>query len=181
MKSGLHAVFCAFCRQPRRRESRRSIGLAHLGLCASAAFFLSFVIFQEIDPRGILIFCVFFILTEIFVRLRWRLAVACPYCHFDAITYKKDPSRALQQVKTRLEEVKSDPEMAFSPRNPYKTLPKLKVKKETQEWLETQRVALKALEASRSGGAPAELGPAGDVPGVPTPAGDDPYAALPEV
>ena len=68
-----------------------------------------FAIFQEFDPRVMLIFVAFLATAEIFVQIRWRLTIVCKYCGFDPVTYVKDTEKAVARVKLRLDQRQKDP------------------------------------------------------------------------
>lgn len=69
-----------------------------------------FAVFQEFDPRVLLIFVAFMAVAEIFVQIRWRLNIVCPECGFDPALYAKDPEKAVQKVKLSLERRAADPQ-----------------------------------------------------------------------
>ena len=66
-------------------------------------------IWQEFDPRVMLIFVVFLAIAEIFVQIRWRMTIACPLCGFDPVLYMKDSALAVEKVQIRLQKRKEDP------------------------------------------------------------------------
>lgn len=51
---------------------------------------------------------------EIVVHFRWRLALTCPHCGFDPVTYKKNPQLAALRVKEHLEFRKNSPRALLS-------------------------------------------------------------------
>jgi hypothetical protein len=79
-----------------------------------AAIVFMFMIWQEIDPRAIIIFVIFIGLSEAFVKIRWRLSLVCGVCGFDPVLYLKDQESAAQQVKVKLKARKEDPKYLFS-------------------------------------------------------------------
>lgn len=74
-----------------------------------AAVVIMFAIWQEYDPRAIVVFVICLATSEIFVQIRWRLAVVCRTCGFDPILYVKDPAAASAKVKLQLDRRKEDP------------------------------------------------------------------------
>ncbi len=68
-----------------------------------------FAIFQEFDPRVMLIFVAFLALAETFVQLRWRMTMTCKFCGFDPVLYLKDTEKAVAKVKIRLDQRQKDP------------------------------------------------------------------------
>lgn len=79
------------------------------------AVVLTYLIFQEFDPRGIFIFLAFAILGEVFVKFRWRMNIVCNQCGFDPALYAKDTELAVQKVKAFLAQRKEDPAMLLKP------------------------------------------------------------------
>lgn len=72
-------------------------------------------IWQRLEPRGILIFIVVQVCTEIVVHFRWRLSITCKHCGFDPVIYLKDQNRAAEKVKNYLERRKLDPRFLLAP------------------------------------------------------------------
>jgi hypothetical protein len=106
--------FCAFCRSPRLVYVKKHVSLLDIALSVAAALLVSFIVFQDFDPRAVVFFAVGLGVTEMFIIFRWRLSIACPHCGFDPVTYKKMPDRALTRVKAHLKERREDPLSAFS-------------------------------------------------------------------
>jgi hypothetical protein len=93
--------------------------------------------FRGFDPRGILIFIGFMVVTEIFLQVRWRLSLTCRFCGFDPILYSKDISAAVAKVQRRLDERKNDPSaLLMAPLN----LPKQKRQKIEKETLREEAI-----------------------------------------
>jgi hypothetical protein len=101
--------YCAFCKTPRRIYRKKNINLFNVSAAALTAVVVMFAIWQEFDPRAIIVFVICLAIAEAFVKLRWRLSVACPQCGFDPLLYIKNPEVAAVKVKTRLEQRKEDP------------------------------------------------------------------------
>ena len=68
-----------------------------------------FIVFQEADPRALLLFVAFLAVSETFVQIRWRLTIACKYCGFDPVLYLKDTAKAVAKVKMHLDQRKFNP------------------------------------------------------------------------
>ncbi|MBX3040787.1 MAG: hypothetical protein KF789_08795, partial [Bdellovibrionaceae bacterium] len=66
------------------------------------------------DARVFIIFVCFLAISEYFVQIRWRLSVVCRACGFDPVLYVKDPKRAAQLVKQRLDDRKEDASLALA-------------------------------------------------------------------
>ena len=56
-------------------------------------------------------FFISIVCAEIFVKVRFRLALQCRTCGFDPVVYIKNPQLACNDVKKVLERRKSDPTM----------------------------------------------------------------------
>lgn len=83
-----------------------------MNLIASAMTALVFMLatWQAFDPRVIVVFVVCLGVSEVFVKIRWRLSIVCKQCGFDPVLYLKAPDAAAQKVKTQLEKRKEDPQ-----------------------------------------------------------------------
>lgn len=101
-------------------------------------------IWQDFDPRVILIFVLFVAIAEIFVQVRWRMTIACPLCGFDPVLYLKDSVKAVDKVKIRLEQRRKDPASLLA-----KPLRLPKISKEKSELLEKAQLGQKGSLVSR--------------------------------
>lgn len=106
--------FCAFCKSPRRIYRKRNIGITNILGSALAAVVLMFVIWQQYDPRVMIVFVVCAAISEVFVKIRWRLSVVCRVCGFDPVLYLKQPEEAANKVKMQLDLRKQDPKYLLS-------------------------------------------------------------------
>jgi len=68
-----------------------------------------YLLFQTLDPRGLIVWVAFLAVAETFVKLRWRMTIACRRCGFDPVLYMKDTQLAVEKVKTHIEKRKLDP------------------------------------------------------------------------
>ncbi len=107
--------FCAFCRSERVVYRKRHVSAFDVALSAVASLLMSFIIWQDFDPRLIMFFVVSIIAAEVFVLVRRRFSIACPHCGFDPILYKKKPELAAQRVKAHYGERMEDPMSIFAP------------------------------------------------------------------
>lgn len=103
-------IYCAFCRTPHQIYKTKSLGLRHVFLSAIASVCLSFIVWQEYNPKSLLFFVVGLMLAEVFCRLRWRMHLACKACGFDPVIYRREPARAAELVKVHLKNRESDPQ-----------------------------------------------------------------------
>ncbi len=76
---------------------------------AMAAVVFMFAMWQQYDPRAIIAFVVCLAISEVFVKIRWRLAVVCRQCGFDPVMYLKKPEEAVAKVREQLNTRKQDP------------------------------------------------------------------------
>lgn len=77
---------------------------------ALASVVIMFLIWQQYDPRVMIVFVVCLAISETFVKLRWRLSVVCRQCGFDPILYIKNPDQAAGKVREQLELRKQSPQ-----------------------------------------------------------------------
>lgn len=104
-----HNCYCAFCKSPRRVARKRNINLWNIVASALVAGVLMIVFWQGYDPRVFIFFAFNLAIAEMFLQFRWRLSIPCRACGFDPVLYLKDPERAAERVKLRLDERKQDP------------------------------------------------------------------------
>lgn len=104
-----HNCFCAFCKSPRRIYRKRSISFMNIIGSALASVVVMFLLWQQYDPRVMIAFVVCLAISEVFVKIRWRLSVVCRACGFDPVLYLKDPGAAAAKVKDQLDIRKQDP------------------------------------------------------------------------
>ena len=109
-----NSCYCAFCRSQRRVYRKKNIHLTDIAGAALGAAVVMFAIWQEFDPRVVLIFVFFLAIAEIFVQIRWRLTISCKHCGFDPVLYTKDPQKAADKVSAFLESRKQDPHFLLS-------------------------------------------------------------------
>lgn len=67
-----------------------------------ASVIVMFALWQQFDPRVIIVFVVCMGISEVFVKLRWRMAIPCRQCGFDPVLYVKNPELAVEKVKDQL-------------------------------------------------------------------------------
>jgi hypothetical protein len=101
--------FCAFCKSPRKIYAQKRVGLVNVLASALGAGIGMYLLFREFDPRVFMIFVVLLAISEVFVQLRWRIAMTCRQCGFDPVLYLKDVNAAVAKVQKRLAERKEDP------------------------------------------------------------------------
>lgn len=126
-------VFCAFCRLERTVYTKKSVDWTNVLVAFIISIFLMYGIWQQPDGRVALLFAFFLATAEIFVRLRWRLSLPCPHCHFDPVTYKNDKELAMVRVKARLDDLKQSGGHLLKQNNPFSQLPVVRYNPETNE------------------------------------------------
>lgn len=109
-----HNCYCAFCKSQRRIYRKKNISFINIIASALASVVLMFAIWQEYDPRVMIVFVVCLAISEVFIKIRWRLSVVCRQCGFDPILYIKDAELAVQKVKVQLDLRKQDPKYLLS-------------------------------------------------------------------
>lgn len=101
--------YCAFCRSPRRLYVKKHVDMTNVLALIFLAVAVTAGVWGGPDPRGLLLFCVFVGIGEIFIYLRWRASLICRMCGFDPIVYKKSPSEAAKRVNTFFREQAENP------------------------------------------------------------------------
>lgn len=115
MKHVSERCFCAFCRSERSVYRKRHVSIIDVALAFFTSLLISFIAWQDIDPRFVVFFALALGIAELFIVLRWRLSIACPKCGFDPVLYKKKPDLAAARVKVFYKARMEDPLSAFSP------------------------------------------------------------------
>lgn len=101
--------YCAFCKTPRRIYRKKNISFMNVIASALASVVVMFALWQEYDPRVMVVWVICLAISEIFIKIRWRLSVVCRQCGFDPVLYTKQPELAAQKVKEQLELRRQDP------------------------------------------------------------------------
>ncbi len=109
-----HNCYCAFCKSPRRIYRKKNISFLNIIGSALAGVVFMFALWQQYDPRAIIAFVVCLAISEVFVKIRWRLSVVCRQCGFDPVLYLKDPEAAAAKVKDQLVVRQQDPKYLLS-------------------------------------------------------------------
>ncbi len=106
--------YCAFCKTPRRVYLKKHVDLTNVvaAMLLSAAVTLTYA--GQVDPRGLVLFCVIIGVSELMVYLRWRIAVVCKMCGFDPVIYKRSPAAAAFRVREFFEQQVENPRFQLS-------------------------------------------------------------------
>lgn len=115
MPKGSRKCFCAFCRSERTVYRKRHVSAFDVFLSVVVSLLLSFIVWQDFDPRLAIFFVASVAVSELFVVFRWRFSIACPKCGFDPVLYKKNPELAALRVKAYYGERMEDPMSIFAP------------------------------------------------------------------
>jgi hypothetical protein len=107
--------YCAFCRSERIVYKKKHVSAVDAGMALFATVLLSFLIWQDFDPRSVFLFVISLGLAEFFIIFRWRLSIACPHCGFDPVVYKKNRQMAADRVKAHMSQRREDPLWLFNP------------------------------------------------------------------
>lgn len=106
--------YCAFCKSPRRIYKKKNISLMNFLASAMTAIVIMLGLWQQFDPRVVIVFIVCLAISEVFVQIRWRLSVACRQCGFDPVLYVRDQEGAAAKVKAHLDRRKEQPQYLLS-------------------------------------------------------------------
>jgi hypothetical protein len=111
-----NSCYCAFCKNPRKLYIKKNIDFSHILASLLLSLVLMFVIWHDFDPRFLALFVSFLFAAEIFVHLRWRVALVCRHCGFDPALYLKNPEKTVEKVKLHLERRKVETDFLLSPK-----------------------------------------------------------------
>ncbi|MBX9767068.1 MAG: hypothetical protein K2X47_07350 [Bdellovibrionales bacterium] len=101
--------FCAFCKSPRPGAVENGIRWNSILSAILFSVFLSFLIWEELDPRALPLFIVLVMALEFASQIHWKSKIICPHCGFDPVLYVKNQGLAAEKVKEHLERRKQNP------------------------------------------------------------------------
>jgi hypothetical protein len=130
MGSLTQKIYCAFCRLERRVYVKKSISWTNVVLSFFAASLLMFSIWQRLEARMVIFFVIFLAVSEVFVRLRWRMSMPCPHCGFDPVLYKTDREETVRKVTEHLAQLKKSGSYLLKSQSPFENLPSRKAQPE---------------------------------------------------
>jgi hypothetical protein len=107
--------FCAFCKTPRRVYKTKFLGILSIFALAGFSVLLTYVIWDSLDLRGVILFTLFLFVGELFSQVKWRQSMICVNCGFDLILYKKSPERAGEKIKDFMFMRSDRPEFLLKP------------------------------------------------------------------
>jgi hypothetical protein len=116
-------VYCAFCRLQRNVYTKKHVDWTNVAWAFFVALVLMVAIWGEFEPKFLVFFAIFVSAAEVFVHLRWRMALPCSHCGFDPLLYKVDREKAAQKVKFNLEKIRASGQFMLRKNNPFEHLP----------------------------------------------------------
>lgn len=127
--------FCAFCKTPRKVYKSKYLSVISIVGLVGLSLVLSEVIWNSLDPRGLVILGIMMLVGELFSQAKWRQSMICTNCGFDLITFKKNPELAGMKIKEFLEQRSSRPEFLLkrSPQIPKQTMTQQSIKESKQK------------------------------------------------
>lgn len=108
------SFYCAFCKSPRKAFLRKNVTFVEILFCIVASSLVSLMFWQTIDLRLVAVLFIFLGFAEVFLQIKWRLSVVCPYCGFDPVLFKSDKDKAAQRIKIHMERRKRNPQVLLS-------------------------------------------------------------------
>ncbi len=113
--SRLHTrCFCAFCKAERRIYTKKHVGLTNVLAAVLLSSAVTFVYWGELDPRGLMLFGLMILGSEVLIYLRWRTSLVCSLCGFDPLIYKRSPAEAAERVRAFYKTSSEDPNFLLS-------------------------------------------------------------------
>ena len=106
--------YCAFCKTSRRVYLKKHVDLTNVVAAILLSAVVTLAYFGQVDPRGLVLFCVIAVVSELMVYLRWRMAVVCTMCGFDPVIYKRSPAQAALRVREFFEQQIDNPRFQLS-------------------------------------------------------------------
>lgn len=119
-------VYCAFCRLQRNVYAKKHVSWTNVLWSLLASLLLMAAVWANFEPKFLVFFAIFVAIAEVFVHIRWRMAMPCPHCGFDPVLYKTDRAKAAQVVKLKLEQVRASGKYLLRQNNPFEKLPVIK-------------------------------------------------------
>lgn len=107
-------AYCAFCKSPRKVYTKKHINFFDIISSAVLAAAIMYLLWHGFDAKVVMIFAFIVGVSDLFIQLRWRASISCPYCGFDPVLYIRNSDMAVQKVKAFLEKKKVDPKYLLS-------------------------------------------------------------------
>lgn len=144
--------YCAFCKSPRFVYRKKHIDLTNVLGAALLSMAATYAYHGQPDPRGVVVFGVMVVASEIFIYLRWRAALVCSLCGFDPIVYKRSPQQASNKVKEFFKERSEQPGFMLS-RSPLVEIKRRKMENDRRE-VEIKHLTARMTAKRPSAGVP---------------------------
>lgn len=109
------STYCLFCKSKKFVYTKKHSTFVNWILSGFCAVILSFILYQDLDLRSVVFLSFFIAIAEVFIHLRWRMALVCHECGFDPIIYMRDQGVAAAIVKNKLESRSSNPQSYLKP------------------------------------------------------------------
>lgn len=113
--SNRRSCFCAFCKTPRKVYKSKNLSTLSIVSIVGLSFLITQVIWQSLDPRGLVILGLMLAGGEVFSQIRYRQAMICTNCGFDPILYLRDPEAAGLRIKDFIQYRSEKPEYLLRP------------------------------------------------------------------
>lgn len=120
--------FCSYCRNERVYSAKKHIQILDIVFLLIPSVLLSFIFWQQLDPRLLIFWAILGGITEIAIKIQWRMGVVCSFCGFDPVLYLRSPEEAAAKVKSFMDERKSSATFLLSNKQ-YEKIPRRKIQK----------------------------------------------------
>jgi hypothetical protein len=127
--------FCAFCKTPRKVYKSKYLSVISIVGLIGLSLVLAEVIWQTLDPRGLVILTIMLLIGELFSQAKWRKSMICQNCGFDLVTFKKNPELAGMKIKEFMATRAERPEFLLKrwPQIPKQTISHQSIKESKQK------------------------------------------------
>lgn len=109
------SCYCAFCKNTRKVYSSKHMSLAGIIGMVLLSYVMTYSIWHQPDPRGLIILASLLMIGEGATQLRWRQALICKHCGFDPVIYMKNPELAGAKIKEFMKLRSERPEFLLKP------------------------------------------------------------------
>lgn len=115
MWSKRKSCYCAFCKIERKVYTSKHLALIDMCGLIFLSMTMTFVIFRQLDPRGLAIVGTLLVIGEMFSQTRWRTSMICRNCGFDPVVYVRSPEKAGLKIKAFLDRRAESPQHLLMP------------------------------------------------------------------
>ena len=126
---------CAFCKTPRKVYKSKYLSMFSILGLIGLSLVLSEVIWDSLDPRGLVVLGIMMLVGELFSQAKWRKSMICQNCGFDLIVYKKNPELAGSKIKEFLQNRGDRPDFLLkrAPQIPKQTISQQSIRESKQK------------------------------------------------